>query len=299
MRLSYFIEKALASLRDAPGISLLTAATIGTALLVLGAYVASLQNLEGLALVWGRNATVSVYLSEQLPKTDWDAARQSLAEIDGVRRAILVTPVEALSRVRARGPEAAALVEGVTEEILPPTVEITLAPGFANLEEVARVAQLLQSADGVGEVDYGREEFERLQALLDLLRFGGMLAGLFIGLATAFIISNTIKLTVYARRDEIAILRLVGATDGFIRLPFLFEGALWGLGGGILGATMLWALDISLAPRISEAVANVLGGLEIHLFTIDIGLALLAAGTVLGVVGSALAVRRFLDVETT
>ncbi len=300
LRLRYTLETTTAAVREAPGLSLLTVLTIGAALVVLGGYVSGLQNLENLALTWGRAATLSAYLDDHLDSERWAAIRDEMATLKEVERARLLTPERALEEFRAQGPEAAALVEGIEPGILPPSVEIDLRPTFADLGDVERVAGEVRAIAGVAEVDYGREEFERLQALLELLRMIGIIAGLFVVAATAFIISNTIRLTVFARRDEIRILSLVGATSGFIRAPFLLEGAIWGLGGGVVAASTLFFADAFVAPRVSEAVAEVLGGLEVSLFNPTIGLSVVGTGVVLGVLGSSLAVTRFLlDEEET
>lgn len=298
-RLAYFASKALASVRDSPGISILTAATIGAALLVAGLYVMALQNLEGLALIWGRTATLSAYVDDAVPVTEHEALRLRVEAIAAIEKATIISPALALERFSARGPEAAALVAGVSQDVLPTTIEVGLRGGFADLDAMKKLALRVGGIAGIAEVDYGQQEFERLQALLELLRYGGLAAGLLIALATAFIVSNTIRLTVYARRDEIGILQLVGATRWFVRIPFLFEGVLWGIAGGLISAVTLWVGDIVLAPRISIAIADVIGGLDVHLFTFPVGAMLVGAGAVLGTLGSAIAVGRFLDVEAT
>jgi cell division transport system permease protein len=296
-RLTYFARKALGSVRGAPAISLLTAGTIGATLLMAGLYVLALQNLEGLALIWGRTATLTAYVDDAVPAAECESLRRNLEALPAVETAVLVTPRQALQRFKARGPAAAALVEGVTEEVLPASVELQLTGGFADLVAVEQLAHEIGRIAGIRGVDYGQREFERLQALIELLRIGGLVAGLLLAVATAFIVSNTIRLTVYARRDEIAILRLVGATAWFVRTPFLFEGILWGAAGGLLAVALLFAAEITLAPQISVAIADVIGGLNIHLFSAEVAVSILAAGVVLGSVGSAVAVGRFLDVE--
>jgi cell division transport system permease protein len=296
-RLIYFCAQALSSVRESPAVSVLTSLTIGAALLVLACYVTALDNLEGLALVWGRSASLALNLADDSTPTDWDEVRQKVVARAEVLHAELVTPKAALERFRARGVEAAALVEGVEPGVLPASIEITLRPNFTDLTALEALATELQRVPHVASADYGREEFERLRALLELLRYGGLCGGIFIALATAFIVSNTIRLTVFARRDEITILRLVGATPWFIRTPFLIEGALWGLGGALLATLLLAAGDVWLAPRLSLALADVLGALEVRLWTSDVALGVVGAGVLLGVLGSALAVRRFIDEE--
>jgi cell division transport system permease protein len=118
-------------------------------------------------------------------------------------------------------------------------------------------------------------------------------------MSAAFIVANTIKLAVYARRDEIAIQRLVGATRWFVRTPFLIEGAAWGLFGGLLAALIMWVADLVVAPELSRAAAVVLGDLDVRLFAPDVAAAIVGLGVVLGLIGSALAVRRFLDAVPT
>jgi len=296
-RCAYFAGKALASVRESPWVSVLASATIAASLSVLGAYVMGVTNLEGLALVWGRTATLTAYLADDLGPADWQRLAAEVAKRPAVERAEVLTPEQALARFRARGPEAQALVADVDPKVLPASIEMQLQAGFTDLAAIEILAKDLGGVPGIAGVDYGREEFDRLQALLAVLRWGGLVGALLTALATAFIVSNTIRLAVYARRDEIEIQSLVGATAWFIRVPFIVEGALWGLAGGALAAGALFAADRWLAPQLSLAVADVLGGLDVRLFVPELGAVLLAAGVVLGAAGSGLAVRRFLDVE--
>ena len=294
VQLGYTIEAAAGSLRESPGLTLLTTATIGSALVVLGGYVAGVQNLERLALSWGRTTAVSAYLADGTDPEEWSALAESIEGVAGVESATVVAPGEAMERFRARGPEAAELIEGIPDDVLPASIEIDMASEFADLHQVASAAEMIARLPGVVEVDYGQDEFERLAALLEFLRIIGVAVGLMVVATTAFIISNTIRLTVFARRDEIQILSLVGATHRFVRAPFLMEGALWGLAGGLLAAGTLGLADRLAAPRITDAVANILGGMQIVLFTPASGSAVIATGVVLGVLGSSRAVRRFL-----
>src|SRR5687768_10380946 len=107
-RALYFIRKALGSIAASPGLSVLTAGTIAISLSVLGAFAMALQNLESLALVWGRSATLTAYLQDDLTPERWQGVRDQIARFDSVAQATLVTPHQALERFRARGPQAAA-----------------------------------------------------------------------------------------------------------------------------------------------------------------------------------------------
>jgi len=297
-RLLYFTRKALESIAESPGISALTSGSIAAALVVVGGFVVGLHNLEELAHLWGRNARVEAIIADGVPMSHWDGIRGAVASQPGVLGAELMTPEQALEQLRARGPETAALVEGVEPAALPASVLVRLGPGMETPSALEALAAELGHIEGVAEVDYGREELERLRNLLEVLRAFGIAVGLAIGLAAALIVSNTIRLTVFARRDEIAIQKLVGGTDAFVRLPFLLEGGVWGVLGGSIAALVLFTAHLALAGRLSASLADTLGGIELSLATPEVLVSLPLVGLGLGILGSALAVRRFLEVDT-
>lgn len=292
-KLGYFAEKALGAMREAPGVSAVTTTTIGAALVVLAIFVVAFRTLEHVAREWGRIASVQVVLDDGLDAAGWEAARVRVAGIDGVKTATVVTPEAALERFKERGNEAQALVEGVSPTLLPATLDVELTGLTLDVTHVERLANTMRGIAGVAEVDYGREDYAQLSALVEVLRYGSLLAGLVIALATAFIVSNTIRLNVYARRGEIAILQLVGATGPFIRAPFLIEGGVWGVCGGALATAILVLAERGLGARLSHA--SWLEGLHFEVVTPALAGALVAGGLLLGVLGSALAVRRFMD----
>jgi cell division transport system permease protein len=259
----------------------------------------TLENVEALALTWGRAAAITVYFRDNARIESWSKAITELGRAPGVESATLVSPQQALARFRSRGPEAAALVEGVEDDLLPTSVQVTLRQGFTDLTAVEKIAAQAKRLPDVASVDYGQEEFSRLRSLLGVLRLGGVCAGVLLAVAISFIIANTIRLTVYARREEIAILQLVGAGRWFVRAPFLLEGLVWGLSGGTLGVVLLFGLDRVVGPPLTRSLADVLGGLAVHFFDARVGLLLLAAGVTLGVLGSLAAVGRLLDIEVT
>lgn len=298
MRLVYFTQKALRSMRASPGLSAVTVGSIAAALLVLAGYVMTLRALETVARGWGRTSTIAAYIGDSVPRERWGPVATEIGRLEGVHSATLVTPEQALQRFRSRGPETAALVEGVEASVLPAMIELEVDERFTTLTVVQSLAARVEALVEIESVDFGHEEFARLQALLRLLRYGGLGGGLLIALATAFIVSNTIRLTVYARREEIGILRLVGATSWFVRAPFVIEGSLWGLAGGVLGALALFATNHLAGPDLNVALREMLGGFTVELFALDVALGMVAVGIALGSLGSYFSVRRFLDLET-
>lgn len=293
--LRYFFTQAYGALSRSAWTSLLTISTICLALLIPALYVMTMQNLESLTLVWGRSANVVLVLHGDPSQNETHELVEDILAQKGVSKARVISPEQALTKFRNRGPKAAALVEGVHHDILPFTIQIQLEHGFAHLDQIETMAQKMSKMKGVAEVDYGQDEFEQLEELIQGMRYGGIAVGLLLFFTTAFIVGNTIRLNVYAHRDEIVILRLVGATHWFVRAPFLIEGAVWGTGGGLTAAGLLWVFQQFGAPELAHALADSIAGMDLVFFTPSAAIVMVSVGVLLGTFGSALAVRRFLE----
>ncbi len=283
----YFVRRAVDAMRRGPRVTLVSTLTIYVAVLVTGLFAATLHGGQRLLAAWGGEVQISAYLD---PSADLSAARAAAQDVAQGRTVEAVTSEEALRRFRASlGPQA-HLLEGVPSDVLPPSIEVR-APGL-RVDEVRALAARLQAIPGVQEVDYGGAWLEPLQRFVQRLRWVGVV--LFIALASgaAVLVSNTLRLGVFARRDEIEIMRLVGATDRFVEAPFLIEGLLQGLLGGVLaGLTLLLAAVVAL-PRLSAALGGAMALGRVDVLPATRLLWLMGAGAALGLFASALAVAR-------
>jgi cell division transport system permease protein len=185
--------------------------------------------------------------------------------------------------------ELGGALDGLSRNPLPATVEVSPRGGSDLRGLAGRVSQVA----GVAEVDYGREWVDRLEALGNALRGFGTASLALVAFAALLVVANTIRLAVYARRDEIEIMKLVGATDRYVRAPFLLEGALQGLCGAALAVSGLLAVQRLVLPRAAAAFAFASGTQAPHLSPQHCAL-LAAAGALVGLCGSYLAVARFL-----
>ena len=285
----YFVRRALDALRRGPFVTLVAIGTIFLAVFVTGIFAATLSAAERLLAAWGGEVEISVYLR---PGADLAAARQAAAAVAPGRALETVTSAQALERLRASLGDQASVLEGVGDSVLPPSVEVR-APGIT-LAEARALASRLESIPGAAEVDYGNAWLERLELFLRRARMVGLLLfGLLCG-ATAILVANTLRLAVYARRDEIQIMKLVGATDGFVGLPFLIEGLIQGMVGAGLAVGALLLSQAALLPRLRGAVALAAHISRPDLLPTPLLLALVAGGAGLGFLASALSVVRFL-----
>ncbi len=285
-------RRAAVNLWRAPLPSLVAMLTIGLSLFLGASFVLGVLTARALVASWGPQASVTVYLEKTVSD---DEARALAKQVAGERKDVDVRYVDraqALDRLRGDlGPLSPAL-DGLPQNPLPPSLEITPknplpAPGVRVL--AAELGQL----PGVHDVEFGREWLDKLEVLGGALRTFGAGALLAVIGAALLVVANTIRLAVYARRDEIEIMKLVGATDAYVRAPFLMEGALQGVLGAALAAGGIAAVQQWLLPRASQAFAFAAGVNAVHLQPLHAA-ALIAAGALVGFLGSWIAVARFL-----
>ncbi len=288
-RALYLVRRAVEALRRGPFVALVAVGTIFVAVFAVGLFAAALGGGERLLAAWGGDVQISVYLKKG---ADLAAARQAAARIAAGRAVEGVTSAEALERLRlSLGPEAAAL-EGVGEDVLPASVEVR-APGIG-LAEARELAARLEAVPGVEQVDYGNVWLERLELFLRRARLVGLVLFGLLAAATAVLVANTLRLAVYARRDEIEIMKLVGATDAFVAVPFLVEGLLQGLAGAGLAVGALLAAQAALLPRLRSTVILAADLSRADVLPTPLLAGLLGGGALLGLAASALSVARFL-----
>jgi len=227
-RTGYFIRRALRNMRQSPVLCSAAVGTVAVALIILAFFAIIVLNVQKLTRHWSEDVQVVAYI-DTLPDErllqQWLSDIQSFPEAANVE---FVSHAEALKRFKKRLGDDADLLEGVDPDILPASFEITLKEDSRNHEGVSAVVSRLRQNSGLSDLRYGQEWLERFESFVALLRLAGAILGGFLLFAALFIVSNTIRLTLYARRDELEIMALVGATPIFIKSPFLFEGALQG-----------------------------------------------------------------------
>lgn len=240
-RMTYFVVRALNNIRQNFLLGVLTVGTITLALLIIGLFLLIFVNLEGVTEDWSKRVQVTAYFDKELTPQEVAAFRARINTLSGTDKVTYVGREEAAKRFRSRLKGQESLLDGVSADVLPSSLEISLQRESRNSEAVADYVGRLKKVPGIGEVQYGDEWVRRFSTFMNFMRLVGALLGGFLLLAVMFIVSNTIKLTIYARKDELEVLGLVGATRLFIKAPFLIEGILHGAAGAILAIIILTA----------------------------------------------------------
>ncbi len=278
------------------GISTLSVLTIGISLAVLATFAVIVSNLAHAASELGQTVQVSAYLKPETPQGVTTALVSKVEGWPEVAEAKYLSPEEALKEFKTILQEDAVLLEGLPSHILPASIEVKLKPKSWAFREVKVIGEKVRALTPVEDVRYGQEDLEKVAELLAYARMLAFTLGLALSFATIVIIYNTIRLTVYARRDEIEIMGLVGATGSFVRAPFVMEGALQGVLGGLVAAITLISLEGGIKVVLQKGLNYAVSTVELSFVPLDFGFYLILAGAGLGLMGSLLAVGKFLRV---
>jgi cell division transport system permease protein len=282
--MTHSLREALAAFRRTPLLTGLSAAMVGLALFVVALFALAAFNLRIALQSVEQRVEIVAYLREGTSAAEVDIARAELARLPEVREVRYITKDQALARARRDLPEFAELFASTEVNPLPESIEVQLRDGLRTGEAVADVARIARDYPFVEDVAYGREWVDKLFTLRRVAAVTtGVLGGSF-ALVAALIIGTALRIAIFARRDEIYIMRLVGARNGFVRRPFLLEGAIAGLLGGGLALLLTWGAY--------RTVVEFLFG--ISWIPAAWAAALVGSGALFGVMSSAIAVRRHL-----
>ena len=293
---AYFWRSAASGLRHAPFVHFVAVTTIAIALFSAGLAQGVGRMVDGLLGSLGGEVQVTVYLSPGLDEEGATVLRERMEALSG-GRATQVPPQAALERLALELGDLGEALAHLPENPLPPSVELEVPPERRTPGALKTLARELRALPGITGVDYGEEAVERLSAISKALRYGGWVAFLVVLLATVVIVSATLQLAIYSRREEIEIQKLVGATDRFVKAPFLIEGFLQGLLGSGVALAGLLAFERLVGPGAASLFSFLVGSSgTVSLLEPGLALELLAAGCALGLGGSFIAVGRFLRV---
>ena len=290
--IEYYIREVFISLRRNNWMSVASIGTVAVSLFIFGMFLMMVMNMNKLAENMESQVQINVYLLDKVDREQARDIEKDLKEIEGVESVGFVTKDEAMERFKDRLGDQKTLLDALDEtNPLPDSFEVTVT----NPDLVKTAAEKMEKLDGVECAKYGQDVMEHLFEITRLLRIFGFTLMLVLAFATLFIISNTIRLTVFARRKEIAIMKYVGATDWFIRWPFVMEGMVLGLFGSIIAAMVLRTAYTAMAEKVYETLAF-FPLIPEQPFLTYITIIVVISGMVVGAIGSAVSIKKFLKV---
>ena len=290
--LEYYFREVITSMIRNRWMSFASVGTVAVSLFVLGVFLILVTNMTKMASSLESQVQISAYLHEALTDEGREEVEKMIKDMRSVAKVEYVTKEQALKILQDRLGEQKKILDALGDSNpLPDSFTVTVK----NAGDVKKTAVMIADLYGVEEVKYGQDVAENLFDLTHLIRVFGFFLMLLLTFATIFIISNTIRLTVFARRREIAIMKYVGATDWFIRWPFILEGIGLGFIGGGISALALRSFYSAMVAKVASSLAF-FPMVEKFPFINYVTVGIIVAGIFIGILGSTISLKKFMEV---
>jgi cell division transport system permease protein len=263
-------------------------------LLIFGTFLLLFVNLNAWIQGWGHSMSMSVYLNDDISVAQKERIATFIGNLAEAKIERFITKDAALRELRGALGSQAGVLEGLSNNPLPASFEVAFADMEGRGTDLKGIKQALQDMDGVVEVHYSEEWLHRFEGLMDIIKLVGFVIGGLLCLGILFIVTNTIKLTIYSRREEIEILKLVGATDWFVKTPYLFEGMIQGVLGGIFALVILYLGYFLISAKKMYFLG--FAGLDFVFIPYPYTVLIILISASLGLLGCFIAVGRFSDI---
>ncbi len=284
----FFLVEALTNLRKSGVMSFITISTIGIALIMMGTFLLATMNMEGFLSQMQSEALVTAYLKKTADADSANTLSLRLTSMDEVEKIQVVTPEQAAKELFSDPNEQQLLQIGITaeENPLPTTLRIKVRNG-ANL---SNLLDKLKNEPLIDTFSYGEELYRQFEGLSRLLWITSLVVIILLGLASLFIVYNTVRLTLFMRREEIIIMKLVGATNWFVRGPFIVEGLIQGVFASTLAVFVLFLTYNFVLTKLAELIPFFTTDVNLDQL-VKLAIKLFMMGVVLGVSGSLISLR--------
>jgi cell division transport system permease protein len=290
----YFLKKASQDIRRNILVNGVSISIIVFSLLIFSIFLLVLSNINRLTAHWEGKILVICYVQDGLATHEVENVRKNILDMKGVKSVKYVSKSDAALLFRRLFGKQKGVLEGLDLSILPASFEVHLEQQLHRGQGLEQLARKLLQLRGITDIQYAREWITKLSTIVHLLRWGQWILGGILFLAISFIVSNTIKLTIYSRREEIEIMRLVGATSGHIQIPFLIEGLFQGASGAFLALGLLFLLYQVFLFQSGPSIKAYFGPVAFSFLPWSSVGGVISVGISLGVLGSYMSLARFL-----
>jgi cell division transport system permease protein len=290
--MTFYTRRAVKDILENRFLNAVTIITIALSVLIVSSFGLFFLNAQEMFTAWKKGVRIMVYLTPDTSEAQRLDTRFRLQTIGGIESIRFISKEDALLLMKKRMPRQTSLLDNLRKNPLPDAFEVTLVTESNSPEKIEFLAQRIEGLESVSEVEYGQQWIERFANFFSLFKLAGYGMGALFFMATVFIAANTIRLVLYSRREEIHIMRLVGATDNFIRFPFYLEGLIQGFSGGLIGPGILYAAFSAIGSRFEQALTAEM--VAIHFFPPGICAAIVGCGMATGLLGCFFSLNQFM-----
>jgi cell division transport system permease protein len=290
--MTFHTQRAVKDILENRFLNAVTIITIALSVLIVSAFGLFFLNGQDLFNAWKKGVRLMVYLQPGTSDAQRSDTRRQLKDFAGIKSIDFISKDDALKLMKERMPRQSSLLDNLKENPLPDAFEITLVSETYSPEKIEFLAQRIESLPTVSGVEYGQQWIERFANVFNLFKLAGYGMGALFFMATVFIAANTIRLVLYSRREEIHIMRLVGATDRFITFPYYLEGLLQGLFGSLVGLGALYAAYSAVGSQFHQTLSAEM--VSIRFFSMGSCAVIIAVGMATGLLGSYFSLKQFM-----
>jgi cell division transport system permease protein len=292
--LHYILARTIQDMRRNLLPDVATIGVITISVLIFSVFSLIAFNLASFLKIWEDKIEVIAYLKRKTPASEVETLLNNIRQMGGVESVKYISSSDAMAFMEARLGGQKNLLEGIQPTVLPPSLEVQLRKEYRNAMRIGEVVSQLKQLPQIEEIQYGQEWVEMFSSLVHILRLTQWFLGGLLLVAMAFIISNTLQLTISSRQEEIEIMQLVGASPSFVRIPFYVEGMIQGFLGAGLALVILFGLQRIVLLYLPLSMKDWFIKIPILFLPLNTLLGIIVGGMVLGFIGSFMASMRFL-----
>jgi cell division transport system permease protein len=267
--------------------------TITTTMLLFGSLILLAINVNSWIEEWGESLSMSVYVEDGIDEKTKNRIESILIHLKGAEMKGFVSKKQAMAFLKEGLGDQAGLLNGLKKNPLPASFEIVFKDVRHHQVDPKEIKRSLEKIAGVTEVQYSEQWTERIKGIMSVVKLSGFVIGCLFCIGVLFITTNTIKLTIYSRRDEVEIFKLVGATDWFIKTPFLIEGAIQGIFSGLVAILILFGIYSLFSIKTVHLLG--LPALNIIFLPNEYTVFIILLSLILGLLGGFIAIGRFFN----
>jgi cell division transport system permease protein len=289
------VSTTISNIKSNRQVFLVSITTITIAFSILGLFLVIFVNLNSFLTTWNQQVQLIVYLEDNISANQRQTLEQVISTNGDVESTTFIPREEAWTKFKNTfSSKKSNFIDDLKFNPLPSSYNLQFKPSEDRFVKIRQFAENFKTREGVESVEYGEKWLVAFENFMVFIRIFILAIGSLLGLGLVFIISNTIKLSFYSRQDEIELMLLIGATPNFIVIPFLIEGVIQGLLGGILGLGLIKILHIYIGIQFQGSLESIARGMDFQFIHAPMIFSLLTAGVCIGWLGSLISIRQFI-----